>query len=162
MSAQPETPPRLKLADIRPARLADLDAIYALNCAAFAEAWTREALATALATGCDFHVWPDASDQLVAYVFCQSVADELHILQLAVAAPYRRQGYAHQLCGYVLDLKRQQGVRRALLEVRASNLAAVCLYRRLAFTVIGRRHGYYAAHGDGVGREDAIVMAMAL
>jgi len=153
---------RLVLADIRPACPDDLDAIFALNRAAFPEAWSRDALAEAMTAGYDFLIWPDADGLLAAYVFCRHVADELHILQLAVAAPFRRQGYGHQLCGYMLDRKRQQGIRRALLEVRASNLAAVRLYRGLAFAVIGRRRNYYVACGNAPDREDAIVMARAL
>ena len=43
----------------------------------------------------------------------------------------------------------------ALLEVRASNAAAIAMYQRhLGFATVGRRRGYYA---DG---EDALLMAL--
>ena len=44
----------------------------------------------------------------------------------------------------------------AMLEVRASNMAAVALYEQLGFQHVGRRKGYYA---DG---EDALLMNRAL
>ncbi len=158
MPARAEPEVRLVPGDIRPARHGDLDAIYALNCVAFVEAWSREALAAALMAGHDMLVWPDAAGRLAAYVFCQSVADELHILQLAVAAPYRQRGFGRQLCERMLDHKHRLGVRRAILEVRASNVPALRLYRRLSFVVIGRRRGYYEPVPGASGREDAIVM----
>ncbi len=48
---------------------------------------------------------------------------------------------------------------RMLLEVRATNRAALALYTRQGFIEVGRRHGYYPAHEQ---REDAIVMAREL
>jgi len=158
VSARAEAEARLVPGDIRPAYREDLDAIYALNRAAFVEAWSREALAAALMAGHGMLVWPDADGRLAAYVFYRCVADELHVLQLAVAAPYRQRGYGRQLCEYMLDCKHRLGVRRALLEVRASNGPALRLYRRLSFAVIGRRRGYYDAAPGASDREDAIVM----
>ena len=43
-----------------------------------------------------------------------------------------------------------------MLEVAASNMAAIALYERLGFRQVGRRKGYYA---DG---EDACLMNMDL
>ena len=48
---------------------------------------------------------------------------------------------------------------RLFLEVRASNLAALTLYRRAGFEQVGVRRGYYR---DAQGSEDALVMACEL
>ena len=44
-----------------------------------------------------------------------------------------------------------------LLEVRQSNHAAICLYRKLGFAQIGVRRGYYHAP-----EEDALLMQLPL
>jgi ribosomal-protein-alanine N-acetyltransferase len=46
-----------------------------------------------------------------------------------------------------------------LLEVRPSNTGAIALYQAAGFAEIGRRKGYYPAHGGK--REDALVLRRA-
>jgi ribosomal-protein-alanine N-acetyltransferase len=48
---------------------------------------------------------------------------------------------------------------RMVLEVRASNEAAISLYRKMGFSDIGLRRDYYPAED---GREDAILMGREL
>jgi ribosomal-protein-alanine N-acetyltransferase len=57
---------------------------------------------------------------------------------------------------WVMSACRELGMQRMLLEVRASNLPALHLYRSEGFTEDGVRKGYYPASG---GREDAILMS---
>ena len=47
----------------------------------------------------------------------------------------------------------ERGAISAYLEVRPSNEAAVALYQKLGFNVIGRRHNYYRDS-----KEDALIM----
>jgi ribosomal-protein-alanine N-acetyltransferase len=56
----------------------------------------------------------------------------------------------------MLDVAREKNIRRVFLEVRASNAAALALYRSAGFVDIGLRRGYYRNAGGG---EDAITMA---
>jgi ribosomal-protein-alanine N-acetyltransferase len=56
----------------------------------------------------------------------------------------------------LLDEARSRGCRAAFLEVRASNAAALGLYRGLGFIQTGIRSGYYS---DG---EDAVEMRHSL
>jgi ribosomal-protein-alanine N-acetyltransferase len=59
----------------------------------------------------------------------------------------------------LMALARRRDMRRMVLEVRASNVAAIGLYRRAGFTDIGLRRDYYPAEH---GREDAILMGREL
>jgi [ribosomal protein S18]-alanine N-acetyltransferase len=90
---------------------------------------------------------------LVAYCVGQSVADEVHILDLVVAEDRRRRGLGRWLLGYVLDRAARRGADRAFLEVRRSNEAAIALYRSVGFTVRAERRDYYREPG-----EDALVL----
>ncbi len=70
-------------------------------------------------------------------------AEEFEILNLAVLPAHRRQGIASRLLDTALRWSRGAGSKRALLEVRATNQAAICLYVRYGFTACGRRSQYY-------------------
>ncbi len=92
---------------------------------------------------------------LQGYMLFWHVVDELHLLNVAVAAPLRRRGVGRALMEDLLAYARQHAVVRILLEVRASNAPAVALYGSLGFERFNVRAGYYA---DG---EDAIEMSLA-
>jgi [ribosomal protein S18]-alanine N-acetyltransferase len=76
---------------------------------------------------------------------------------MAVDARARRRGVGTALLQAILDWAAEQGARRIGLEVRASNAAALGLYRRMGIAEEGRRRGYY---GDPV--EDALVLGRAV
>jgi [ribosomal protein S18]-alanine N-acetyltransferase len=85
------------------------------------------------------------------------VADEVHILNIAVAEALRRQGIARALMAEALGYAARQQIRIILLEVRRSNRAALRLYRGLGFTAMGVRPGYYSDNG-----EDAVEMVLGM
>jgi len=84
-------------------------------------------------------------------------ADELHLTDLGVAEEFRRCGIARALVSDLCRDGRDGGSSVVLLEVRASNEAALSLYRSLGFEEQYRRGRYYADTG-----EDAVVMRLAL
>lgn len=77
---------------------------------------------------------------------------ELQIDRIAVSAECRKQGIGTMLMEALLAFGRQANCREVFLEVRASNNAALCLYKGLGFEVLLRRKAYY---DNG---EDALVM----
>jgi [ribosomal protein S18]-alanine N-acetyltransferase len=86
---------------------------------------------------------------VVGFLLAWRAADELHLTDLGVTASARRRGLARAL---VLRLLAEPA-RVVVLEVRASNEAALALYRGLGFMELDRRARYYADTG-----EDAVVM----
>jgi [ribosomal protein S18]-alanine N-acetyltransferase len=84
------------------------------------------------------------------------VADECHILNVAVHPELRRGGIAMALMAAALDEAKAKTIRIVTLEVRRSNVAARSLYRKLNFEEQRLRVNYY---GPG---EDAIVMELQL
>lgn len=81
----------------------------------------------------------------------------LEIHNIAVRKQLRRKGLAWTLLRHSLQWARSQGFERCLLEVGEGNAAALALYAKAGFVVLGRRKKYYADTG-----EDAIVMTCAL
>jgi [ribosomal protein S18]-alanine N-acetyltransferase len=84
------------------------------------------------------------------------VADECHVLNVAVHPDHRRFGLGARLLGATIAEARQKSADVVTLEVRRSNLAARRLYRKFYFEERRLRRHYY---GPG---EDAIVMELRL
>jgi ribosomal-protein-alanine N-acetyltransferase len=95
-----------------------------------------------------------AALRVVAYCACRVVLDEASVMNVAVASEWRRRGLARLLLRTALRRAARAGARRAFLEVREGNLAAIALYESLGFTRVGLRRRYYR---DPL--EDGIVMA---
>jgi len=84
-----------------------------------------------------------------------TVADELHVNNVAAHRDYRRMGVGRSLMKAAIDEARGRGVAQVLLEVRASNESAQQMYRTLGFCFVGRRRDYYR-----LPTEDALVMKL--
>ena len=138
-----------------PMTVADLDAVAAVEQAVYPFPWSRGNFADSLAAG--HGAWlAQEHGRMTAYAVTMQVLDETHLLNLTVPPEHQRHGRGAAMLTHLLELARQAGGRRMLLEVRPGNLPGQALYRRHGFVEIGRRRDYYPAHG---GREDAIVMA---
>ncbi|MES1177882.1 MAG: ribosomal protein S18-alanine N-acetyltransferase [Myxococcales bacterium] len=92
-----------------------------------------------------------------AFLLAWSVADELHLLDMATHPEHRRRGYSRRLLSALVELARSAHKRLVLLEVRKSNAAAIALYESAGFSTTGVRRGYYSDTG-----EDALEMRITL
>ncbi|MDX8397450.1 MAG: ribosomal protein S18-alanine N-acetyltransferase [Mariprofundaceae bacterium] len=133
----------------------DIEAVYALNQKLFSEAWSKQSLVGVMLDGFSLYVC-EYKAELVGYILSQDILDEVHIMQLAVLTGFQRQGIARQLSKNLLSSKTYASV--AMLEVRDSNVAALCLYAQLGFSEQGRRKGYYSPKNKLDQREDAVLM----
>jgi [ribosomal protein S18]-alanine N-acetyltransferase len=133
----------------------DLDAVVALETASFTNPWTREMLARELEqpTSARVYVLRLPGVPVAAFCSCWVIGDELHVNTIAVEEGRRRHGLGRSLMLHVLADVAREGVRRATLEVRRSNLPAQRLYERLGFAVAGVRKRYYT-HPE----EDALIL----
>ena len=95
--------------------------------------------------------------RIAAFVVVHVVADEAHVVNLAVAPDWRRRGVASALLRGVVEDLRGEDIRWLYLEVRAGNAAARALYQRLGFCESGLRRRYYSDNG-----EDAVLMTLAV
>lgn len=91
----------------------------------------------------------------VGFVVYWLVADEVHLLNVVVAAPERGRGHGERLVRRVISVAEEMGAEQVCLEVRVGNLSAIRLYERVGFRVMGRRPKYYADNG-----EDALLMGL--
>ncbi len=150
-----EVTPRL-----RPMASADLDRVLDIEGRCYSHPWTRGNFIDSLAAGYLAQLLVDGDDHFVGYVVAMAGVGELHLLNLTVAPKYQRAGHARCLLDELEAHCRAQALPALWLEVRASNLRAIEVYRRRGFAAVGLRRGYYPA-GAGQ-REDAIVMSLAV
>ena len=125
---------------------ADIDAVVALERDSFTNPWPRESLVWELTNSDVTRVYllRDAEHRAIAFCMAWVLFDELHLNTLAVSPQHRRQGLATLLLKEVMAEAAREGARRATLEVRASNAAALTLYAQLGFQVRGKRRDYYS------------------
>lgn len=102
-------------------------------------------------------VFCDSQNKIQAYVITQTVADELHLLNVCVKPESQGKGLGRTVVDYVIDFANQNSAAVILLEVRSSNHRAQQLYLQAGFNEMSIREGYYPAEK---GREDAVLMAM--
>jgi [ribosomal protein S18]-alanine N-acetyltransferase len=96
-------------------------------------------------------------DEVVGYIIYWHIGEDVQVNNIAVHPDFRGQGIAEALMRHVIGRVRAAGATFMTLEVRPSNTAAVTLYKKLAFEVLGTRKNYYT-HPD----EDAYLMGLVL
>lgn len=99
----------------------------------------------------------DGREMIVGFAVVATVMDESTLLNLCVRPAFQNQGYGRMMLNFLLDQARQKNISKFLLEVRASNAAAIHLYEDLGFEKVSERRDYYPAL---VGREDGVVYAL--
>ncbi len=152
-TAKAATPPGPQVGggvSLRPCTEADLPAILSIERASSSPAWTRPAFVHELLNQHGRFVVAEHQGRVVGYVCSWLIIDEAHILNIAVRPDCRQRGTGQALLRQTLAHARQVGARRATLEVRRSNRAAIGMYRKFGFETVGVRHKYYANGEDGL------------
>ncbi len=139
---------------LRAMTLADMDEVMRIEQQAHAHPWTRGNFADALNSDNLCKVY-EGGKEILGYAVLMQAVDEMQLLNISIAVGHQRKGLGRKLLGEVMEIARGMSMRSMLLEVRASNVAALGLYCEAGFGEIGLRRGYYLADN---GREDAIVM----
>ena len=167
----------LKPADVRRAYFermthAHLTAVTQVEQSAYQYPWTEGNFSDSLKAG--YHLQtlvggpatPHDAPTLLGYFVAMKGVDEVHLLNITVSPAWQRQGWGRLLLDALSLWARSEGAQWLWLEVRPSNIYAKAMYLSYGFREVGVRKGYYPAGGSSLlgvaGREDAIVMSMAL
>jgi ribosomal-protein-alanine N-acetyltransferase len=130
-----------------------LDQLVAIDQLALGGLWSADTYARELdSPNSDLLGAINPQGQLIGFGCAWAIVDECHITGIALRPEQQRQGLGSVLLWGLLSLARQRGMKRATLEVRPSNRAALSLYEKFGFQEAGRRKRYYA---DG---EDAAIL----
>ena len=95
------------------------------------------------------------SDKVIGYIIYWHIREDVQVNNIAVHPDFRGKGIGEALMRHVIDRVRKNGATFMTLEVRLSNAAAVTLYKKLGFDILGTRKNYYT-NPD----EDAFLMGL--
>jgi ribosomal-protein-alanine N-acetyltransferase len=140
---------------MRAMTLADMDAVLCIEQAVQAYPWTRGNFIDALSHGYICSV-DEQDGEIRGYAILMPVLQEAELLNIGVVAGQQRKGLGRAMLLEMLDTACAKNMLKVFLEVRASNVAALALYRSAGFREIGLRRDYYQ---NASGSEDAITMA---
>ena len=117
------------------------------------EAWSEKSVASELENELSLWLVAREDDRVAGYVGSQTVMGETDMMNVAVHPDLRRQGVGQMLVNALVEELKAKGSHCLMLEVRASNVPAIGLYKQLGFSQVGLRKNYYRNP-----REDALIL----
>lgn len=121
----------------------DLPAVTWLEEKSFTVPWSEDLILDALESPLD-RMWVLVEDEYIAgYCNFRVIAGEGELMRIAVAPEARGRGYGRKLMEHLEKDARDHQVEDITLEVRASNEAAIGLYKSRGFQVEAVRKRYY-------------------
>lgn len=136
-----------------------LNEVLRIEQSAYAHPWSPVNFRDVLKAGYEARLLT-ADETVLGYFVAMKGVDEVHLLNITVAPPYQRQGWARVMLDALALWARGQAAQWLWLEVRSGNLRAMHVYASKGFRRVGQRKAYYPA--DGGKREDAVVMSLRL
>lgn len=131
----------------------DVEQIYEIELEAFSSPWSRESILMEVISSKSRYLVVDVEGEILGYAGLWKIFDEGHVTNIAVKKGYRHKGLGRAMMEQLISDTKCEGVGSFTLEVRASNVGALKLYRSLEFEEAGRRKNFYEKP-----REDAIIM----
>ncbi|MBV6396515.1 MAG: Ribosomal-protein-alanine acetyltransferase [Anaerolineales bacterium] len=144
--------------EMRRMTLEDVPAVVEIDQLSFSLPWSERAFIHEIQDNPAARCWVMTRDGVVAsMLILWIIVDEAHIATIATHPNHRRRGHARKILIEALRAAREEGVLKALLEVRARHVVAQKIYCDIGFEEVGRRPMYYRDNG-----EDAILMTLDL
>ena len=142
---------------IREMHTSDLPEVLEIECICFTTPWDIRSFEYELGYKDTILKVAVLNNQIIGYVCVRTILDITHILNLVVLPDFRRKGIGSMLLRDALnELKRlKPDINLITLEVRESNTAAIKLYEKFGFKVMGKRISYYDKP-----HENAIIMGL--
>lgn len=141
------------MAYIREMSLEDLSAVVSLEEKSFTVPWSEDLLEDALESSLDC-LWVLTEEEcVIGYCNFRMIAGEGELMRIAVDPDFRGRGYGRKLMEHLEKAAEENQIEAITLEVRASNQAAIRLYKTYGFQTEAVRKRYYT-HPV----EDALIM----
>ena len=116
----------------------------------FSEPWSEKAILEEAERG--FFVAAYIDGDIAGYAGMLCVLDERDVCNIATVPHFRGKGVGRALTDALIASARESGASVIMLEVRKSNAAAIALYEKAGFTLVGQRKNFYT-----MPREDALL-----
>lgn len=132
---------------------ADLEALLAIEEDLFqSEAWSKDVFESEFALLGVSRIYKvlENEGEIVGYFGLAIIDGVVDITTIAVTSQHQRQGLGAMMMNEILEISKQHGAHKIMLEVKPENLAAITLYQKFGFAVIGLRRNYYGPSKDAL------------
>lgn len=130
---------------IEPAEPRDAEAVAALHARSFYRGWPRQDIeAYLIDPDTPTLVVCDARRKVHGFAMLRLLGDDVELMTIAVDRKMQGKGVGEALLRACFEDLMMTPARRMVLEVAADNPPALQLYRKLGFTQLSERQGYYA------------------
>ena len=126
----------------------DILDVISIERLSFSTPWSEASFQSEIYNRCSILKVAELNGIIAGYICARHIADECHLLNMAVRPGYRRHGIATILLKDAIEDLRESGCRFLFLEVRESNYRARRLYEKFGFKTIGLRKNYYVYPDD--------------
>ncbi len=127
----------------------DADVVYEIENQAFFEPWSKKNLIKDLEQNSFLnHYVYELDGKIVGFYIASHVMDEVEIFTIAVDKDYRQRGIGIKLLEHLIKESEKYAVAEIWLEVSTKNTAAISLYEKFGFEVMGVRKNYYQKLGE--------------
>lgn len=134
---------------IRKMLKSDADFVYEIENQAFFEPWSKKHLIKELEDNSFLsHYVMEIEGKIVGFYIASHVLDEVEIFTIAVDKDYQKRKIASQLLTHLINSCKDLGVKKIYLEVSTKNIAAINLYTKFDFKIMGIRKNYYQKLGE--------------
>lgn len=142
--------------------LSDIPSVMEIDNLSFPNPWPKHAFEYEITQNLNSRPWigsiiNDVEEIICAFAVFWNIIDETHIGTIAIHPDFRNLGLGVIFLRKLLLVSKEEGMIRALLEVRESNLLAIKLYKKFGFEIDGVRKKYYRDNG-----ENALLMSTSL
>ena len=152
---------------LRPFKPTDLEQVMHINRVCLPENYTTFFFMNLYQRFPATFIVAEENGEIVGYIMCRietgvpsfkllGITRKGHVISVAVLPDHQRKGIGYELMRKAMQAMVNYKAKECYLEVRASNVPAVNLYKKMGFEIAKTVRGYYA---DG---EDACVMARKL
>ena len=128
---------------IKPMMPEDVTQVYRIEEACFSVPWSIENFEGIFRYQGNHYLTAWDGDEIVGFIGLMEVAGEGDITNVAVLPSHRKQGIGDLLVGSMISLAKEKEIGKIMLEVRASNEAAIHLYEKYGFEFLCIRKNYY-------------------
>ena len=134
---------------IRKMEINDADSVYRIENQAFFEPWSKKSLIKDLESNSFLsHYVYEYEGRIVGFYIASHVLDEVEIFTIAVDSAYQNMGIGKAMLDHLIDISKIRNDKEIWLEVSTKNIAAINLYRKFDFKIIGIRKNYYQKLGE--------------
>ena len=138
---------------IEKASVSDVKDISVIENVCFSVPWSENAISDFIQNPLCIMFCAKQDSKTAGYIGLYIIAEDCDIANVAVLPQFRGRGIAKKLIEHAESHAKEKGVKKLMLEVRASNIPAISLYEKLGFSVVGIRKNYYTQP-----KEDALLM----